>query len=782
VGTRERKAGRIAWLLFPLVAATVGVAAPPARALSTCTFTGGEVQVTIADPPDAPTIVRSGDAIHVNGVQCDTADVNNTDLITVTDTTSANINLTLDLSGGAFAPGVTDELDGSSEIEIAYSMGASNSDNLTIKGTTGPDHYVIGEGGVNLDADESDGIDTDLTLTGVDGLIVQSNDGNDEISGAGGFGTGAPTLLTMLVTPGDGDDTYTGGDGRDTYFAGGAGDGTDTFVGGDGMDSANYLSRTADLTLTVAAVADDGETGEGDDIRADDIVSGSGNDIIVGDDNANQLFGFNGDDDISGMGGDDTFVQGLPGDGVDTISGGDGVDHVMYVNRNSVQPVTVTLDDVADDGAPGEQDNIGSDNENVTGGQGNDVLSGDEDDNVLLGTGGIDELNGGGGDDTLDGGDGLDTYDGGTGDDLFLLQEAAPNSETVTGGEGSDTADYESTGGNVTITLDGAANDGVAGETDNLLVENATGGNGADSITGDVGPNVLHGGSNNDTLNGDDGNDVLAGDDGSDTENGEGDDDTFDQGADANGADTLNGGDGTDTVDYGDRTIGVVVTLNAVANDGTGEADNVGGAANDIENVIGGSADDDLTGNAATNLLEGGPGADTLNGGDGDDTLDGGTGGDTLNGGDDADTLAGGDGADDENGGAGADTFEQDGVSNGADMISGGTEIDLVDYSLRTTRLVAGPDGASDGEDANGDGAADEGDLIAADVENITGGAAKDRLIGNELANVFLGGAGNDVLIGRAGKDVLKGQKGRRDEAKGGPGKDKCSAEKEVSC
>lgn len=49
-----------------------------------------------------------------------------------------------------------------------------------------------------------------------------------------------------------------------------------------------------------------------------------------------------------------------------------------------------------------------------------------------------------------------------------------------------------------------------------------------------------------------------------------------------------------------------------------------------IETVIGGRADDRLTGSAFADTLEGGAGNDTLAGGSGDDVLDGGTGSDTV--------------------------------------------------------------------------------------------------------------------------------------------------------
>src|SRR5439155_13312675 len=90
-------------------------------------------------------------------------------------------------------------------------------------------------------------------------------------------------------------------------------------------------------------------------------------------------------------------------------------------------------------------------------------------------------LDGNGGDDTIEGLAGDDTIDGGAGTDTML------------GGDGLDTVDYTSHTDDVTITLDGLANDGATGENDfvNDEFENAQGGFGDDSITGDV-PVVLN--------------------------------------------------------------------------------------------------------------------------------------------------------------------------------------------------------------------------------------------------------------------------------------------------
>ena len=86
----------------------------------------------------------------------------------------------------------------------------------------------------------------------------------------------------------------------------------------------------------------------------------------------------------------------------------------------------------------GENDNIGTDVENIQGGQGDDVIRGNGAANRLIGGGGNDRLIGAGGDDELRGdwysdyedeeGDeaGNDRLEGGAGDDLLRPAAAAP--------------------------------------------------------------------------------------------------------------------------------------------------------------------------------------------------------------------------------------------------------------------------------------------------------------------------------------------------------------------
>jgi hypothetical protein len=125
-----------------------------------------------------------------------------------------------------------------------------------------------------------------------------------------------------------------------------------------------------------------------------------------------------------------TFVGGPPDD--------TGEDVVAYARST---PVTVSIGDGANDGAPGEHDDVQADVEDVTGGAAADTLTGDDADNVLVGGGGDDTLTGGPGDDTLmgdapGGGDaGNDSLDGGEGNDEL---DGGPGIDTLHGGPGDD--------------------------------------------------------------------------------------------------------------------------------------------------------------------------------------------------------------------------------------------------------------------------------------------------------------------------------------------------------
>ena len=167
---------------------------------------------------------------------------------------------------------------------------------------------------------------------------------------------------------------------------------------------------------------------------------------------------------------------------------------------------TVTLGEGANDGEAGENDNAHADVESVTGGSGSDAITGSASANLLTGGGGNDDLYGVGGDDALNGETGVDTLGGGTGADSLHggadddTLDGGTGPDALIGGAGTDTADYSSRAAAVTVTLDGAVNDGELGEGDRADVENISGGTGDDTLAGSGAANTLSGGGGDDAI------------------------------------------------------------------------------------------------------------------------------------------------------------------------------------------------------------------------------------------------------------------------------------------
>lgn len=351
------------------------------------------------------------------------------------------------------------------------------------------------------------------------------------------------------------------------------------------------------------------------------------------------------------------------------------------------------------------------------GGAGDDTETGGDGPESLTGGPGADHLNGLGGNDRLelDALDpanaptaGADTLNGGDGDDQLGGGPAAvvQEGDLLIGGAGTDTADFSSRTAPLSITLDDVANDGEAGEADDVRadVENVVGGSDGDSLIGSGAPNAL---------DGRDGDDMITGG---------GSDDRLDGG---NGNDTIAGEDGGDTLT---------------------------GAAGD-DALSGGNGDDRLSAGGGSDALAGDDGVDTLAGGAGIDTLDGGPGDDWLNGGDIG--LVGGDGGDELNGGLGADVLLGGPGSDrldgglGADQINGETGRDTLTYEDRTSPVTVSLNGRDD------DGESGERDNVGDDVEVVLGGTVGDTLTGDRNDNTFSSGAGEDLVDGRGGADVL---------------------------
>jgi Ca2+-binding RTX toxin-like protein len=160
-------------------------------------------------------------------------------------------------------------------------------------------------------------------------------------------------------------------------------------------------------------------------VAASEVVGDDGNNTLVGTSKADQLYGRGGDDTLDGRGGNDDLDG---GPGADTFRGGPGNDAVSYTGTAAVK---VTLDGRRNDGAAGENDNVGSDVEAVYGADGDDTLTGTRrpetldggpGDDRIDGRGGVDGLYGGAGDDDIDAADGdIDTVDCGPGTDTVRV-------------------------------------------------------------------------------------------------------------------------------------------------------------------------------------------------------------------------------------------------------------------------------------------------------------------------------------------------------------------------
>ena len=313
----------------------------------------------------------------------------------------------------------------------------------------------------------------------------------------------------------------------------------------------------------------------------------------------------------------------------------------------------------------------------------------------------------------------------------FTMGSAASDgNDKIEGGSGArDLVDYSGRTEPLTVTMTGGADDGQAGETDDVGpdVEDLYGGAGDDDISGNAANNEIRGADGADTLQGLAGNDQLRGGEKADAIfGGEGNDEIF-GGA---GDDLIDGGPGTDWVSYSGSSSGIILNLSTGVASGEGNDTIVS-----IENARGSGRPDTLIGDSGQNILIGGGGGDSLFGREGNDTLIGEHGDDTLD------------------GGLGTDW---------ASYASAPSAV-TVDLSAET---------ASGGH----------GNDILVSMEHIIGSSHGDSLTGTSGFNIIQGGGGNDSMWGLEGDDTLDGGPGT-DTADGGPGFDTCvNVEIRISC
>lgn len=157
----------------------------------------------------------------------------------------------------------------------------------------------------------------------LENLVLQ---GNAAINGTGNG-------LSNLLVGNAGNNVLTGGSGADT-LEGGAGN--DTLDGGLGIDTIRFtVSTPVSVNLAVVAAQN---TGAGlDTLRnVENVVTGAGNDRIVGNGLANTVTAGTGNDVLVGLAGNDRLLGQAGNDrlqggaGADTLAGGIGADHFLF--------------------------------------------------------------------------------------------------------------------------------------------------------------------------------------------------------------------------------------------------------------------------------------------------------------------------------------------------------------------------------------------------------------------------------------------------------------------
>ena len=630
---------------------------------------------------------------------------------------------------------------------ISYTLSA-NVENLTLTGSAnfsgtgnGLDNVIIGNigdnvltGGLGNDTlDGGLGADTMVGGTGNDTYIVNVagdvvtealNEGTDTVRSSIAYTLGAN--VENLTLTGSGNIAGTGNE-LANVIAGNSGN--NLLDGGTGADTAVYTTTLAlaDVVFNAPAgtwTVTGGSAGGNDTLSGIEFIQHAGGRFVLIDPDV----AHGGFVDLQAAIDAGAFTQ--PGDTI-----------LFATAPTAPLDIELSTDDDLDFTIPYNVDTTvkvtGTGTAHVTTGSGDDfIVTGSGADTIHTG-GGNDIVQAGGGDDEIVGGQGGgdDIYDGGSGDNT-VSYPSATNSITVDLRLDDRSEQAANGGGTIGDLLESAEPpydpdlqvgyaQGVDIGTDVLInIQNVNGGAGNDTIFGNDNANIISGAGGNDTIDagaGDDtilytvgdGVDIIDG--GANTPDGDtlavsgtAGDDIIDVVLDVSGVvssiegmtpdnvevytvDGLGQGANGDTLSYaGTTAFGVTVDLGAVTPTADGFASVAG-----IENVVGGSLGDSLTGNSGNNTLDGGLGADTLVGG------------------------------------AGNDTYFVDDVGDGVtEALNEGT--DTVQSSI--------------------------GYVLGGNVENLTlTGAGNINGTGNELANTITGNSGNNRLDGDTGADTMIG-------------------------
>jgi Ca2+-binding RTX toxin-like protein len=233
--------------------------------------------------------------------------------------------------------------DQNNNLELISGTILGNGGNDTLHASTSSQAGIYFDGGAGDDSltggDGRDTLSTFLGGAGNDSILCSFFGGDDSINGGDGNDTISASFGNDTVLGGSGNDSINGGEGDDILDGG---SGSDVLKGDEGNDTADYSSRTRNLTIGIGTLADDGEAGEHDNVYLDieTVIGGSGNDTITGGAADNLLIGNAGNDSLNGNYGNDTLSGNA---GTDTLNGANGTDTAI----NSVGDSLISIEKVA---------------------------------------------------------------------------------------------------------------------------------------------------------------------------------------------------------------------------------------------------------------------------------------------------------------------------------------------------------------------------------------------------------------------------------------------------
>lgn len=259
-----------------------------------------------------------------------------------------NVNLgTLIASGG----------DATGDVILSFENLTGGYGNDTLVGTSG-DNIIMGGagndiimGGAGADTlSGGDGIDTLYYATDTTGVVVslslntatggdaQGDNIGTSFENVGG-GSGADNLAgntgDNVLAGGSGNDILFGNAGNDSLAGGNGSDniqghlGADIMDGGAGIDTLSYNLDKTGVTVNMETGAASRGHAAGDVFaNFENLLGGSGADVLTGNSAANTIGGQGGIDTINGGGGDDR-IEG--GSGGDTLTGGAGNDTFVFM-------------------------------------------------------------------------------------------------------------------------------------------------------------------------------------------------------------------------------------------------------------------------------------------------------------------------------------------------------------------------------------------------------------------------------------------------------------------